>query len=218
MNTPATDHDRIVDAALALAAETHWENVRLFDVAAHLGMPLDHLRLHFREKEELVEAWFDRADAAMLAVAEQPGFQQLASSRRIHMLIMAWLDALAPYRAASRQMIINKLEPGHLHVQIPGLLRVSRTVQWVREAAGRDATFLRRALEETALTSIYLATFAHWMKDASDGSQHTRQFLESRLLDAERLDRLIYRTRAHRDAPTPSGSPKDDSAPAFDNP
>lgn len=213
MNPPSTEPDRIVDAALALAAQSHWENVRLFDVATHLGISLNRIRGHFHEKEDLVEAWFDRADAAMLAVTEEPGFDQLASGRRIHMLIMAWLDALSRYRVVTRQMIVNKLEPGHLHVQIPGLLRVSRTVQWVREAAGRDATFVRRALEETALTSIYLATFTYWMGDDSDGSQHTRQFLESRLLDAEQLDHLVYRTRARSDNPTAPGPPQDGSAP-----
>ena len=200
MNTPDIHRQRIVDAALALAAQTHWERVRLFDVAARLGLSLNDIRQHFSEKEDLVEAWFDRADAAMLAAADTPGFHELGSGERIHTLIMAWLDALAPYRVVTRQMIVNKLEPGHLHVQIPGLLRVSRTVQWVREAAGRNASFVRRALEETALTSIYLASFAHWMSDDSVGSQKTRRFLESRLRDARRLDHLVFRTRAHGEA------------------
>lgn len=218
MNTPATDRERIVDAALAIAADTHWESLRLYDVAANLGISLNDIRWHFREKEDLVEAWFDRADTAMLAVPETPGFHELTSTKRIHKLIMAWLDALASYRLVTRQMIVNKLEPGHFHVQIPGLLRVSRTVQWVREAAGRNATFVRRALEETALTSIYLATFAHWMSDDSVDSQKTRRFLELRLRDAERLDHLVFRKRGRSVMPPPTETPRDEVAPATGKP
>jgi hypothetical protein len=89
-------------------------------------------------------------------------------------------------------MIYGKLEPSHLHLQIPGLMRVSRTVQWMREAAGRDATYLRRALEESALTSIYLATFAHWMNDSSSGSSRTSRFLDGCLSVGENLDRMLF--------------------------
>ena len=91
-------------------------------------------------------------------------------------------------------MIGTKLESGHLHIQILAIMRISRTVQWMREAAQRDATFVRRALEETALTTIYLVTFTYWMRDESENSQRTRDFLEQKLQMAETLDRLIYRT------------------------
>ena len=73
-------------------------------------------------------------------------------------------------------MIYGKMEPGHLHVQIPGVLRISRTVQWIREAAQLDATYVRRALEETGLTSIYLMTFFYWMKDDTPKSEKNKSF------------------------------------------
>jgi len=185
--------DGIVDTAIALAERrSSWEAVRLHDVAAELGITLDDVRRHFREKEEVVEAWFDRADGAMLARAQAPGFAALAPRERIRALVMSWLGALAPHRKVARQMILGKLEPGHVHIQIPGLLRVSRTVQWMREAALRDATYLRRALEETALTTLYLMTFFLWMGDETHASERTRRFLERSLQAAERLDRLVY--------------------------
>ncbi len=197
----AEELHRIVDAAIAVAEEKSWEAMRLHDVAARLGITLDDLRKHVREKEDLVDAWFDRADAAMLHEGETAGFAALPSRERLHRLIMAWLDALAPHREVTRQMIAGKFEPGHLHIQIPGLMRVSRTVQWVREAAGRKATFLRRALEETALTTIYLATFFYWMRDASEGSARTRRFLERRLQFAERLDHRVFRCKSRTPHP-----------------
>jgi hypothetical protein len=112
---------------------------------------------------------------------------------------MTWLGALYPYRKTTRQMIFGKLEPGHIHIQIPGLIRISRTVQWMREAAGRNATYIRRALEETGLTTIYLAAFTHWMNDSSSGSTNTGRFLDGCLAIAESVDRLVFTRSSARD-------------------
>lgn len=182
--------DRIVDTALSLAEQRSWEAVRLFDVAAALEISLDDVRQHFREKEEVAEAWFDRADAAMLQAA--PQLIPLAARERLTRLIMTWLDALASHRRVTRQMIDGKLEPGHLHIQIPALMRVSRTVQWIREAARRDAAYASRALEETVLTGIYLMTFFYWMRDDSVGFSATCRFLERCLAVAERLPACVF--------------------------
>lgn len=192
MASKTSNRDRIVDAALELAERGSWEAVRLHDVAGALGITLDDVRQHFREKEDVVDAWFDRADSAMLKAAEAPDFLDLTPRQRLHRLIMTWLGALASRRKATREMIQGKLEPGHIHIQIPGLMRVSRTVQWMREAAHRDATFLRRALEETGLTSIYLMTFFYWMRDDSPDSARTGRLLDRLLGAAERLDRAVY--------------------------
>jgi AcrR family transcriptional regulator len=198
-----TTADQIIDTAVELGEQKSWEAVRLHDVAAALGITLNDVHTHFREKEDIVEAWFERADSAMLRMAQAPDFSSLTPHQRLHRLIMTWLASLYPYRKATRQMIYGKLEPCHLHVQIPGLIRVSRTVQWMREAAGRDATYLRRALEESALTSIYLATFIHWMNDSSSGSSRTSRFLDGCLSVGESLDRMIF-SRRHRGERTDS--------------
>lgn len=187
----AVTREAIVDAAIERAERTSWEAVRLHDVAAATGATLNDVRAHFREKEDIVDAWFDRADGAMLEYAARADWDGVPPVDRLERVIMAWLDALAPHRRVTRQMILNKLEPGHLHYQINGLLRVSRTVQWMREAAARDAVLPWRAFEETALTSIYLMTFFFWMYDDSADSLRTREFLRRRLATAGRLARFI---------------------------
>jgi AcrR family transcriptional regulator len=200
--------DQIVDTAVELGERNSWEAVRLNDVAALLGITLDEVRVHFREKEDIVDAWFERADAAMLKAAQGSDFPYLNPRQRLHRLIMTWLGALYPYRKTTRQMIYGKLEPGHVHIQIPGLLRISRTVQWMREAAGRNATYIRRALEETALTSIYLATFTHWMNDSSSGSVRTSRFLDRCLAIAESVDRMVFTRRSTADDENGENAPQ----------
>jgi ubiquinone biosynthesis protein COQ9 len=205
MNTPAT-RQQIVDAAIDLAEHSDWESVRLHEVAAHLGISLDDIRAEFREKDELVDAWLDRADGAMLADAEGYLRSRLSCRQRMHRAIMAWLNALSDHRRVTRQMILGKLEPGHIHIQIPGLMRISRTVQWMREAAGYDASLPRRAVEETVHTSIYLATFSYWMLDDSVRSERTGHFLQKQL---DRADFLFScrSDQAHGRHGIESGSP-----------
>lgn len=190
MATKAIKADEILDTALRLAGASSWEVMRLHDVAAELGVTLDDIRTHFREKEDLVDAWFDRADAAMLRQSETESFYKLTGRQRLQHLIMGWLAALFPHRRATRQMIYGKFEPGHLHYQVAGLLRVSRTVQWMREAAGRKSVLPWRAIEESVLTSIYLMIFFFWMNDESENSRQTAALLERCLTIAETFSGL----------------------------
>jgi len=67
MQTQLELRERIVDAALALAELRSWEEV-LHDVAVAAGVTLDQVRLCFREKNDVVEAWFDCADSALGSV------------------------------------------------------------------------------------------------------------------------------------------------------
>ena len=176
---------RIVDTAVELAEQSSWESVRLRQVAEALGIGLDEVRSCFREKDELIDAWFERADDAVLQLADSGELAQLSQRERLFRLIMAWLDAQEAHRRVSRQMIQSKLEPGHLHIQIPALMRISRTVQWMREGAGLQDTGVMRAVLETATTAIYLAAFVSWMSEDTAGSPRTRRRLEGMLAQAE---------------------------------
>ena len=179
--------EKIVDKAIELVESSNREAVQLHDVAISLGLSLDEIREEFSEKDELIDAWFDRADSSMLRDAASPDLVQLSRKARMHRAIVVWLDVLAGHRQVTRQMILSKMEPGHIHIQFPGLLRISRTVQWLREAAGYDAGFPRRAVEEVVHTSIYLTTFTYWMSDDSAQSERTRRFLDRQLDHADFL-------------------------------
>ena len=184
--------DRILDTALELAEQSSWESLYLHQVAGALGITLDDLHEQFSVKDELVEAWYDRADCAMLQAAQAPEFESLSVRERLHTLIMAWLDVLARHKTVSRDMLLYKLEPAHVHLQVQGVLRISRTVQWIREAALLDSTHMQRIAEEIGLTGIYLNTFVYWMFDRSDAQEKTRRFLDRKLARAERLAGSLF--------------------------
>jgi AcrR family transcriptional regulator len=181
MKKAAINPARILDSALQLADVCGWERLHLFEVAAALGAGLDDIAPHYRDKDALVEAWFDRADLAMLARARQPDLAELNAEQRLEACLLAWLESLAAHRAVTGQMLLYKLEPGHIHLQVLGLMRVSRTVQWWREAAGRETLHLRRIAEETLLTGAYLRSFVHWLRHPEEDAAEFRAFLRGQL-------------------------------------
>lgn len=188
--SPGTDQadsaQRILDAALDLGEQRGWDDLHLYDIAEAMGITLSDIQRHYDQKDAVAEAWFGRADATMLAVAETPGWIELDMRQRLARAIFAWLDALAPHRRLTAAMLRYKLQPDHLHLQVAGLLRISRTVQWIRETAGLPSAGWRRELEEAALTGIFLATFTHWLNDDSIDAARTRAFLDRLLAVAER--------------------------------
>ncbi len=178
---------RIIDSALRLGHERGWDGVHLHDLAACLGIGLADIARHFADKDAIAEAWFARADAALLAAPQAAGWSLLSPRERLQRAILAWLQALAPHRQLAAEMLRYKLQPEHVHLQVQGVLRVSRTVQWIREAALLPATGWRRECEEAALTAIYLSSFAGWLRDDSPGARHSQQRLDRLLAGAEWL-------------------------------
>lgn len=181
----------ILDAALDIAAggDRHWEDVRLADVASRLGVTLAEIHRYVRDKEALVDALWERADAALLERGHTLDPAVLAVPDRLEMLVFAWLEPLAAHRRTVREMLLVRLEPGHLHVQLPTLLRVSCTVQWLREAAGLRATFAWRALEESALSALFVTTVALWL--GNDDDTRARHVLKTGLKAAHNMRRRI---------------------------
>ncbi|MFN3417684.1 MAG: hypothetical protein ACK4ZD_15390 [Caldimonas sp.] len=106
---------------------------------------------------------------------------------RLERALWAWLQAQAPHRRLSAAMLRYKLQIDHLHLQVQGVLRVSRTVQWWREVARLPSVGLRREAEEVALTGLFLATYARWLRDDTPQAALTRDWLVRQLARAEAL-------------------------------
>ena len=171
------DAAAVLAAALAEAEAEGWAALRLHRVASRLGIPLVELYRHYRDADAIAEAWLAVADRAMLAAAAVPGLARRPVPDRLERTLLAWLDALADHRAVTAQMLLGKLYPGHPHYLAALVFRLSRTVQWWREAAGLDAGPPRRQIEEMALTTLFVATVACWAADRSAGQTVTRGVL-----------------------------------------
>ncbi len=191
---------RIVEAAVAEAEEVGWENVRLRLVARRLDLSSNDVLARFRDLDAVADAWFRRGWEAMLAVPSDEA-RTRAAGERLERRMLAWFDALAPHRRVTGQMIRTKLYPSHPHHWVPMIFNLSRTVHWLRDAAGLDAGGVRRQAEEVWLSALFLATLAVWLGDGTPGQQRTREFLRRRLGRGAPLQRTSR--QAERGPPGP---------------
>lgn len=177
----------IVHTALRVGEQAgSWDRVHVHVVARELGMSLEDLRRYFGDKDAIAEGFFDIADAALLACSKQPGWAELPTRERLFRAIMAWIEALAAHKRLVPGMLGYKMHPEHVHLQVRGIARISRTAQWIRETAMLRSTGLRREVEEAVITTIYLTTFSRWLVDSSRGGESTRRLLKRLLAAAER--------------------------------
>jgi AcrR family transcriptional regulator len=156
--------DRIVDAAIALAEERGWENVRLYLVAERLGISLDVIGREFRDLDAIANAWFGRARRQLLRLPAEP-LAGRPPPERLQAAMTAWFDALAPHHQVSAQMLDAKLYPSHPHHWVPMIFDLSRLMHDFLDVARIASTGRRRQLAEVGLTAIFLATLRDWRRD-----------------------------------------------------
>ncbi len=79
--TPSAD--KILDTALDLAEVCGWERLYLHDVAEALGCDLAAIARHYGQKDDLVEAWLDRAYRALFERARAADLAARSPSKRL---------------------------------------------------------------------------------------------------------------------------------------
>jgi AcrR family transcriptional regulator len=174
------NRDHILETALSLAETEGWGSLRLGAVADALRIPLTEVRRHYRDRDAIADAWFERAAAAMLARV-RGDFRARPPKDRLLILFKAWFEAVGPRRRVTVEMLKTKLYASHPHHWVPIAFDLSRLIQWVRDAASLQADGWRRQIEEIGLTSIFLAALAVWANDATPGQKRTHEFLQRAL-------------------------------------
>jgi AcrR family transcriptional regulator len=177
---------RLVDAALALAAERPWDEVTLAEIAARAGVALADLHPRFASRGRILSAFARRIDAEMLRGDEA----ELAGERardRLFDAIMRRFDLLAPHKDALRSITASTMrDPLAALGQVPAL---DRSMAWTLEAAGISAGGWRGRLKVRALGATYLAVLRVWLDDGPDQAR-TMAELDRRLA---RLDSMAER-------------------------
>ena len=188
--------ERIVDASLELAAAAGWDNLRLYQVADRLGVPLAAIHAEFRDRDAIADAWFGRALGQVLAVpagelAGQP------PPERLLRVMMRWFAALAPHHRVTGEMLRVKLYPGHPQHWVPLAFDLSRLIHWFLDAGLIASTGYRRPLAEIGLTALFLRTLLGWLRDWDGDLERLREQLGR---DLQRADRWLARLPRARPA------------------
>ena len=185
MATPRKPNpDRIIDAALALAAQSRWREVTLANIAAEAKVSLAQLQEDFRSKAAIITALGDRVDRAVLAGTEADAGSEPVHDRLLDVL-MRRLEALAPNKDGIASILRDATcDPVAAVCAGPAMLR---RMAWCLEAAGVGSAGLAGRIRAKGLAAIYLSTLVVWLRDDSPDQGRTLAHLDHSLRRAERL-------------------------------
>lgn len=178
-----TPKDRIIAAAMRLAAARPWDDVTMRDIADSAGIDLAAMRREFGSKGAIIAAFTRAADDAVLARAPKPGPDQPARDR-IFDVIMTRFDVLAPYKAAIRSIASS-------HPIDSTILKKAWASQaWMLHAAGIPTDGALGSMRVAGLGSVYASVASTWLDDTDPGLARTMAALDRRLKRGEETMRV----------------------------
>jgi AcrR family transcriptional regulator len=187
--------DRVIKAAMALAAERRWRAISLSDIADQAGVSLFQLHAVFPSKGAIVEALIDRTDAIVLEGTDDEARGEPTGDRLLDVLVRR-LEALQEFKPAIGAILRDAVtDPA---AALCGYPRLLRSMAWSLEAAGIRSTGLRGLLRTKGLAAIYVSTLCVWLRDDSPDLGRTLAHLDRALHRAERLARGFGLVRADR--------------------
>ncbi len=179
-----TTEDKIIDAALHLAAEDGWSGFSLSDVAQRAKVPLADLHGQFSGKSAILAAFSRRTDVRVLRAVDPEDQEGERPKDRLFDVLMLRFDELAAHkegvRAISRDLARDPF--GLLAGARPAL----RSMHWMLEAASIDSGGVYGAVRARALAVVWLAAFRVWLDD-EPGLGKTMSELDKRLQQSSAL-------------------------------
>lgn len=193
--------DKIINAAMKLAATRGWQALTLADIAKAAKLKLPDILSAFSSKTAILAAYGRRIDARVLDEAAAAEMEGESARDRLFDVLMMRFDAMAGEKAALRRIAADlKREPLSSAVLARPVLQ---SMSWMLEAAGIDSSGIAGAVRARGLALIWASAFKAWLDDDDDQSK-TMAVLDRRLADAamliERVSRLMPKRRAAEEA------------------
>ncbi len=184
---------RILEAFPVHAARLGWteaafreayEEVQLTEGQAMLACP--------RGAYDLLEAFADRADQAMLEALESLELGKMKIRERVKAAVQLRLEAQAPYKDAARAMSRALAHP----LRSPQGARILwRTADRIWRALGDASTDANFYSKRAILTGVLASTYARWFADDSEDHQATWAFLDARIENVMQFEKFKARLK-----------------------
>jgi len=192
--------EKIVNAALRLAASRGWSGLSLADIATGAKMSLSELSRHFSSKAQILAAYGRQIDARVLQeISAEDMSGETARDRLFHVLMMRF-DALSDDKPALSRIAADlRRDP---LAGAPLARPLLQSMGWMLEAAGIDSSGIAGAVRVRGLALVWGAAFRVWLDDGEDQSK-TMAELDRRLREgSELLERLSrFDPRRFRETP-----------------
>ena len=174
-----------------------WSDKALGMAAAELGVPAPRARLAFPGgATEMIDAWFDAVDRAMLLAIPPDKIESMKIRARIRELILFRLELIQSEREALRRALAILAMPRNL----PEATKLAwRSADRIWRLAGDQATDLNHYSKRAILIGVYGSTSLVFLDDESEGLAATRAFLDRRIDDVMNFEKAKARWRGSRE-------------------
>lgn len=174
-----------------------WSDKALGMAASELGVPAPRAKLCFPGgAPEMIDAWFDAIDRATAAAFPLERIEAMKVTQRIRELIMFRLELIQPHKEALRRAVAILAQPQNLALATK---LAWRSADRIWRIAGDRATDFNHYSKRAILMGVYGSTTMVYLDDESDGLAATRAFLDRRLGDVMRFEKLKAGWRGSRE-------------------
>ena len=174
-----------------------WSDKALSMAAASLGVPPERARLAFPDGPlQMIDAWFEAIDVAMLAAWPPERIEMLKVRERIQDLVLTRIEAIRPHKEALRRAFAILALPSNA---ILGARLAWRAADRMWRVAGDTATDFNHYSKRGILAALYTATMLVFLDDESDAFKDTRSFLDRRIDEVMRIEKLKAQWRGGRE-------------------
>jgi AcrR family transcriptional regulator len=180
--------EKIIDALMGLAAERGWDEISLADVADRAGLTLAQFRDFFPSKGAVLGGFSRRIDKIVLEGGEKlagESPQDLSAKDRLFDVLMQRFDAMAPYKAALKNINDWAMQDP---LALPALNQLAlNSLRFMLEAAGLNSEGPLGTLKLQGLALSWTRVFHVWLADDSEDGAKTMAALDKELARGEDL-------------------------------
>lgn len=179
---------QILAAVLPHVPFDGWTEAAVEAACRDLGCPLSEMRRVFPGGTgEMISFWVAEADRRMLEELERRDLASMRIRDRIATAIRVRLEQNEADREAIRRALGRTALPPQA---LNGALGLYRTVDAIWHAAGDTATDWNFYTKRVLLAGVYASTLIYWLQDQSEGSEASWAFLDRRIDDVMRIQKV----------------------------
>jgi AcrR family transcriptional regulator len=187
-NADKPERERIIAAFMALLADKPIEQIGFAEIAKNAGVSLSELRGQFGSTLAILAAQVKETDRAVLAGADADMAEE-PPRERLFDVLMRRIEAMAPYREATRSLLKSVARNPGLAFALNGLALRSQT--WMLTAADIDAAGPRGMIRAQGLAMLFASVLRTWVDDEDEGLARTLAALDRALARGQRWSGML---------------------------
>ena len=165
-----------------------WTRAAVDSAAAQLGLDPLQARLAMpKGQAAMIDVYIREVDRALQAYFTPKRVEKMKIRERIRALIWRRLEIMEPAREAVRSALAILAMPQNMPIALKAGWR-SADVMW--RIAGDTSTDFNHYTKRMTLGAVYASTLLVWLDDQSEGWTETARFLDRRIDDVMKIEKL----------------------------